>query len=455
MSSQHRHAGVAGAGAATLPAPVRAVLAAAIAGLLAGVLWGVADAPRYTATATVLVSGDGGAPATDTELGAAVQLAGSERVASRTAILIGGDVGGADILSDVEVSADPGAGAVRIAADSESPDFAAAAANGYALALTKVGGKRFELGSEATIPDSPSENRSAPLWGLFGLLAGTALGFGGVALRDRRARAGGEAEPGSADGAAMAGPEAGGRPASFAGADALPVANVVELGAPGDLLRFEGGRVETDPEAGRGIAALAARLAIGADDGPRVLTFIDGDEAGGALAVASSLAIAAGGMGVRAIVVESDVASPALAALLDLPATPGLIDYLRGDAAPRDVLRSVRVRPGEGSSGATQLTCVLAGEAEGDGIDEERFAALIERLARVYDLVLVCGPPVADGAAAVAVAAPSEGVVLVASAAGDVALAFREAVGRLGETPVRVGVLTGSGAAQSRPQSAL
>lgn len=438
MSSQHRHAGAQGAGAAALSSRVRLVLAAGVLGLLLGVLWGAADVPRYTASAGVLLSGDGGAPASEVELEAAVQLAASERVASRAAGLLGGDVSGADLLSEIAASADPGAGVVTIEAESDSPDFAAAAANGYALALTRVGGKRYELGAEATIPDGPSENRSTLWWGLGGLLAGLAIGGAGVALRDRLR------SQGRGPGAVFADESM----------PVPPVPYVLRLGVPGEVLRREGGRIETDPDEAGHLDELAARLGIGEEDGPRRLAVLDADDDDGALVVASALAIAAGGRGLRAIVVESDLGSPALAALLDLPATPGLAEYLRGDAGPRDVLRSVRVRAGEGS-GSSQLTCLPAGEAHGDEVDDERLAALIERLGRVYDLVLVSGTRVGGGAEAATVAELTDGAVLVASAVGDGPAAIRRAVEALGEANIPASVLTRSGSAQSRPQSPL
>ncbi|MFN8152457.1 MAG: hypothetical protein U0R24_15205 [Solirubrobacterales bacterium] len=356
-------------------------------------------------------------------------------MASRAAGLLGGDVGGADLLSEIDASADPGAGAVTIEAESDSPDFAAAAANGYALALTRVGGKRYELGAEATIPDGPSQNRSTLWWGLGGLLAGLALGAAGVALRDRLRSEG--REPGAA-----------------VADESIPVPFVLRLGVPGEVVRREGGRVETDAGEAGHLDELAARLGIAGDGAPRRLAVLDADDDDGALVVASALAIAAGGRGLRAILVESDLGSPALAALLGLPATPGLAEYLRGDAGPRDVLRSVRVRAGDGSR-SSQLTCVPAGEADGDGVDDERLAALIERLGRVYDLVLVGGTRVGGGAEAATVAALTDGVVLVASAAGDAPAAIRRAVGALGEANIPAAVLTRSGAAQSRPQSPL
>ncbi len=49
-----------------------------------------------------------------------------------------------------------------VSATSESPDYAAAAADGYAEALVKVEGDPLALGASASIPTTPFENRSAP-----------------------------------------------------------------------------------------------------------------------------------------------------------------------------------------------------------------------------------------------------------------------------------------------------
>ena len=290
-------AGARAAGGAALSPRVRAIVAIGLLGLLLGFLWGIADVPRYTASASVLVTSKGGEPAGEAELEAAAQLAQSAEVAAPAAGLIGGDVAGADLLSDIDVAADPSAGAVRIDADSDSPDFAAAAANGYALALVEVGGKRYEEGAQASIPDSPSEDRSAPLWALIGLLAGLLLGFAVTAVRSRTAGA----EP--AKPRPKAAPSAGESPAALA-----------RLGDPARLLVRSGEASEFNPAALGDLAAAAAALGLDDADGPRRVAAVGVGAGGGALEVLVGLAVLAGERGLRTILVEADLDAPVLAA---------------------------------------------------------------------------------------------------------------------------------------------
>jgi hypothetical protein len=153
----------------------RTILSFGLLGLILGFGWGIADQPLYRATAGIAVESDSqGADRAGLERLA--QRGESEQVASKAAGLLGGDVAGADLLADVAVTPAPEGGAVVVTATSESPDYAAAAADGYAEALVKVEGDPVALGASASIPSQPYENRSAPLSAAIGLLVGLALG---------------------------------------------------------------------------------------------------------------------------------------------------------------------------------------------------------------------------------------------------------------------------------------
>lgn len=431
---------------AALSGRARAIIALGLVGMLLGFLWGVADVPRYSASATVLVSGGGGEPAEGAELEAAAQLAESTKVAERAAGLLGDDVGGADLLSDISASTDPEAGAVRIEARADSPDFAAAAANGYALALVDVGGNRYEEGASAGIPGSPSENRSAPLWSLIGLAAGLLAGVGLVALR-ARAR-GPERVPAGE-------PRLASPPSEELSAEvAFGVPVLASFSEPSALLRPGGDREpELDGSAAAAFVEMADHLGLG-HGGPRRVALLDVAAGDGSLEVLVGLAVAADERGLNAIAVEGDLGDPALAALLAARSAPGLSDYLRGAAGPRDVLRSAPVRAG---GERVSLVCVPAGDPADlpEGIDGERFAGLMERLPRVYDLVLVSAPPVGDGGDAVTIAALCDGVVLVSADDEGAGRRISAAVAELAGSRLLGGVLTGPSPSQSRPQSAV
>ena len=431
----------------------RGIIAIALAGLLVGFLWGVADVPRYSAAATVLVEGKGGAPAEGTELAAAAELGRGSRVADIAAGLIGDDVAGADLLSDIEISPDPDAGAVRIEATADSPDFAASAANGYALALVKNGGKKFLLGSAAALSDEPSANRSAVGWSLIGLLAGLLLAGLVVFLRARLPAAGKIGPRRRASAERRPDPEPADLSEPLRAEDAFGVPVLASFDDPADLVLLDDGEIEIDRADAVTLRDLAGRLGFGEPDGPRTLAVFDVAAGDGALPVLAGLAIAAGELGLRAILVEGDLRNPLLAATLDVEPSPGLRDYLQGSASPREVLRSAQVGDGDGEH--VPLVCVPAGDRRVDlpgGIDGARFEALLERLPRVYDIVLLSGPPVRPGSDAMAIAELMDGVLLVSGDDEDAGERIADAADSLPDERLLAGILTRPGAAQERPQ---
>ncbi len=276
----------------------RIVLAMALVGTLLGFGFGIADQPRWRATATVAVESDSQG-SDEARLERFAQRGESEQVATAAAGMLGDDVPGADLLADISVRPAAPGGFLIVTADADAPDVAAAAADGFQRALVEVEGDPLALGKAATIPSEPYEDRSAALWAGIGFLAG----------------------------------------------------------------------------------------------------------------LAAALAVAAAGAGRNVLLVETDLAAAALAAALGVAPSPGLVDYLGGDAAPRDVLRAVVVAP----SGSAGFACVPAGvAAAGASVAGPRFEGLVGRLARVYDLVIYVAPPVLDSSDADAVTGLTEAVAVVA-----------------------------------------
>jgi hypothetical protein len=166
------------------PAGWRIVLALALVGTALGFGWGIADQPRWRASATVAVESD--SQGSDrARLERFAQRGESERVATRAAGLLGNDVPGADLLADVTVRPAPQGGFVVIEATADAPDVAAAAADGFQRALVDVEGEPLALGSAATIPGAPIGDRSAALWAAIGMAAGALLGLLVVAVLRR------------------------------------------------------------------------------------------------------------------------------------------------------------------------------------------------------------------------------------------------------------------------------
>lgn len=115
--------------------------------------------------------------------------------------------------------------------------------------------------------------------------------------------------------------------------------------------------------------------------------------------VALGLAAAATAEGRRVVLLECDLAGPALAERLGLAPVPGLHDYLLDGAEAGEILQPL-VLAGPASGRATEpLTCIVAGEPEPKPVallDSERCDHAIERLRRAYDLLLIDGPPLSE-----------------------------------------------------------
>ena len=398
------------AGAPAPRARLAIVAVLALLGAFIGLLWGIADTPLYRTQATV-VPAAGESPDL-TELQRYAQIAASRRVSETAADLIGADVAGADLLSEVVVAPAADGSSLVVEATSEMPDFAVAAADGYSEALVRVAGRGekgrspLQPGAAAVIPDEPSENRSGLLWSLIGLLAGLLAGAAIALIAARRSvRARRPVPPEGARGREGAWLEGAlGAPLIAAFDDPDPLLSPPRGGEAPDL----------DEEKLASYRDALGSLGLDGDAGPKTLAVMALGGDCDVIGVALGLAAAAAEDGLRVIVVETDLAAPALAARLGVRPSPGLRDYLNRDAGPRDVMRSL---PAASASGP--IVCVPAGEQDGRParIAGRRFEGLAERLPRVYDLVLFCAPPLLADADAAAVAAVAGGVVAVAPAA--------------------------------------
>lgn len=384
----------------------RIVLAMALVGTLLGFGFGIADQPRWRATATVAVESDSQG-SDEARLERFAQRGESEQVATAAAGMLGDDVPGADLLADISVRPAAPGGFLIVTADADAPDVAAAAADGFQRALVEVEGDPLALGKAATIPSEPYEDRSAALWAGIGFLAGLAAGLlaaGLLALGGRRR--GGSAPPN----ALRAEDDPDNSLAVFADRLGARLADF-DPGPGGSIVRDGDGAVAIPARAVADVGMLADRLRLRAAGGPGSLAVTAAGEDADAAGVAAALAVAAAGAGRNVLLVETDLAAAALAAALGVAPSPGLVDYLGGDAAPRDVLRAVVVAP----SGSAGFACVPAGVAAGGAsVAGPRFEGLVGRLARVYDLVIYVAPPVLDSSDADAVAGLTEAVAVVA-----------------------------------------
>ena len=112
--------------------------------------------------------------------------------------------------------------------------------------------------------------------------------------------------------------------------------------------------------------------------------------------MALGLAEAATADGRRVALLECDLASPGLAGSLGLSTTPGLHEYLRGEAEAAQILQPL-VLAGPASGRATEpLACIVAGKPEPEPaalLDSDRCIHATGKLRRAYDLLVIDGPP--------------------------------------------------------------
>jgi Mrp family chromosome partitioning ATPase len=120
--------------------------------------------------------------------------------------------------------------------------------------------------------------------------------------------------------------------------------------------------------------------------------------------VALGLATAATAKGARVALLEADLAAPALAAVLGLSPSPGLHEFLLGEARAPQILQAL-VLAGPASGPAVEpLTCIVAGgsgPASEPLLASERCRHAIGRLRAAYELLVIDGPGLDRGPDAV------------------------------------------------------
>ncbi|MDQ6778281.1 MAG: Wzz/FepE/Etk N-terminal domain-containing protein [Actinomycetota bacterium] len=119
----------------------------------------------------------------------------------------------------------------------------------------------------------------------------------------------------------------------------------------------------------------------------------------GKTTVALSLACAFASVGRHTILVEADLRRPTLGDRLGLERTPGLSEYLAGNAEPTDILHLVPLlgRPSPSTNGRPDsLVTILAGEVvpnPDELLASSRFSDALAELAEAYDVVVIDTAP--------------------------------------------------------------
>lgn len=464
------------------PAGLRLIALAALISGLAGLGWGLGGEPEYRAAASAVVvdrgeaverigggsTGDGG-PASGARL---LELARSREVAELAAGDLGGDVSGADLLARTGFSFTDDDAVLVVRSTAEFGDFAAAAANAYQGAIVELssilerrrlnrGAERLQerlddlepgseeairvearigdvedllaagpplrAGGDATLPEDPISSRptlavTAIAAVLGALLAASVLLVAGVL---RRPPSAGDAFAAVLDGPVLA-----------------------TFGREEIARRSDPGTVELDSAAGAELAGLLDRIGLTTGGtAPRSLAITGASPDQGRRSLALGIAATAALRDLSVILVEADLHSPGLDRALGVPAAPGLSEYLAGEASPREVMRSIRVRNNGGDADNPSFVVVTAGAGPGADTpapNEPQLERLITQLERAYDLIIFDASPLLGVSEEPLVTAAAEATIL-AVRGGEASIDELSAVlARLEGSELLGGVLLGA-----------
>jgi succinoglycan biosynthesis transport protein ExoP len=149
---------------------------------------------------------------------------------------------------------------------------------------------------------------------------------------------------------------------------------------------------------------------------------------------AIALAAAAAASGRRTVLVDCDLARARLAAHLGLAPAPGVHEYLRWEAEPKDVLQPVALF-GRAAAGASEpLACICSGRPATKAetlLGLQSFSHMVGKLRDAYELVLVLAPPVKGEPGACHAVARQADAVLAGLPAGGGDRSIRTTIRRL------------------------
>lgn len=295
----------------------------------------------------------------------------------------------------------------------------------------------LQINSSATVPGSPSSpkpvrNSVAAL--IFGLLLGLAIATARDVL-DRRLRH-------SRDVTEVLDHPVVGMIRSEALGHAGPAGMPARNG--------RGPLTEPDEESFRILQQNVRYLAAVGDTRTLLVTSAMAEE--GKSTVAACLAVANAEAGRRTLLVECDLRRPVLAKRFGIKSSPGLTDYLTGNAEPHEILQPVagytgRVNGngngnGHGADAPTNLVCITSGTSvprPAKLLSSDRFRTFLAEVSKVYDSVILDTPPllpVADTLSIVPDVATLLVCVRLERTTRDQARAAHSALSRLPDRPV-------------------
>jgi capsular exopolysaccharide synthesis family protein len=191
---------------------------------------------------------------------------------------------------------------------------------------------------------------------------------------------------------------------------------VLKMHAPGDLASP---RMRMVAEAMRD---LRTNLLF-ADDTTRSVVITSPDGSHGKTTVAFGLAATLARAGTRTLLVDGDLRRGRIAQLLELPRSPGLIDVLVGEASLEDAVQTTE----------DELAVLVGGRRAADPGEllTSAFPALLTRLERDYEAVIIDSTPLMPISDARIVARYADATLIVARAGSALRRHVRTAVERL------------------------
>ncbi len=294
----------------------------------------------------------------------------------------------------------------------------------------------------ATVPSSPSSPkpvRSTVLGALLGLMLGGALAFVRDSL-DRRLRDSDEIQE-TLD---------------------LPVVGMVRVEALGGAAYVSNGRGPMTDQDVESFRILRTNIAFLDVDRPiKSIAVTSPLPQEGKSTVAASLAAANAAAGRRTLLVECDLRRPSLPERLSISRSPGLSDYLVGEAAAAEILQVVTLSEvlasnnghrGEVQSSAPALAGKMVVIAAGSQsirpaelLGSQRFRDFLEQVVAAYDIVVIDTPPLLSVSDTLEIVPLVDGVLLCIRAdqtTRDQARAVKEVLNHLPERTTGI-VVTG------------
>ena len=254
------------------------------------------------------------------------------------------------------------------------------------LSINATPARVAETASVPQTPASPKPLRSALIGGLIGLV----LGIGIVSVRnslDRRLRDSTEIRE----------------------TLGLPVVGMVRVEALGNAAYVPDGRGPMTDQDVESFRVLRTNLEFIDVDTPITSVLVTSPlPEEGKSTVAASLAAANAAAGMRTLLVECDLRRPSLPQRLAINRSPGLSDYLAGQAEAREILQVVTLSQsdfaasngGEAAASAEvvagKLVVIAAGSHSirpAELLGSQRFRHFLEQVCAAYDTVVLDSPP--------------------------------------------------------------